>query len=458
MAQQKTQYCCDECGYTSPRWLGRCPSCQNYNTFTEEQPPETRQTAVRSKTVFPGPVEVQPLSAISPTSGQSRMVTGLGELDRVLSGGIVEGSLVLVGGDPGIGKSTMLLQICEGIGGMGHTILYVSGEESLQQIKLRAQRLGIQTEKLFLLSETDVTAIEQAVSKLLPQLVIIDSIQTMYNPLHAGVPGSVGQVRECTAAFLKMAKGLNISVILVGHVTKEGNLAGPRLLEHMVDTVLYFEGERRQAYRLIRAVKNRFGATDEIGVFEMNDTGLSEIKNPSEYMLNGRPKGVPGSVVTCSIEGTRPIMAEVQALVCNTSFGMPRRTATGLDYNRVVMLMAVLEKRAGLQLGNYDSYVNIAGGMKIAEPAMDAAVALAVAGSFRNKGADPDTVVFGEIGLTGEIRGVTMADKRVGEAQKLGFRQCVLPQANLKGLKVPPGIEVYGAANISELLSVALLS
>ena len=454
MPKAKTIYSCRECGYQSGRWLGRCPSCASYNTMDEEgevfiEP--SRGSAARSSKK----TEALSLEDIS-DAAENRMTTGIGELDRVLSGGIVEGSLVLIGGDPGIGKSTLLLQICNAIGEADKTILYVSGEESATQIKLRADRLGITTKKLLIASQTSVDNIKQLISQTKPDLLIIDSIQTMYREDIASAPGSVSQVRECTSVFMRIAKEEGISVIIVGHVTKDGAIAGPRVLEHMVDVVLYFEGERRELYRLLRSVKNRYGSTNEIGVFEMNDKGLREITNPSEYMLAGRPIGVTGSVVTCSIEGTRPLLAEVQALVTYTNFGTPRRMASGMDYNRVVMLIAVLEKRAGLQLGSYDSYVNIAGGLKILEPALDASALLAVASSYRNKPVDPYTMVFGEVGLTGEMRAVAMAEKRLNEAVKLGFKACVLPQENTKGLKIPAGIRVFGAGNIAELLQVAL--
>ncbi len=447
----KTIFSCIECGYESPRWLGRCPTCGNYNTLVEEA------TEVKSPGVKQGAKasSYTTLDKITPMSSQ-RISTKNSELDRVLSGGIVEGSLVLVGGDPGIGKSTLLLQICEAIGTQGKKILYVSGEESLQQIKMRAERLQVSTGNLYLFSETNISYVEDAINELKPNLVIIDSIQTMYNENVSGVSGSVTQVRENTSTFMKIAKGVNISVIIIGHVTKEGSIAGPKILEHMVDTVLYFEGEKRQMYRIIRAVKNRFGATDEIGVFEMRDKGLFEIENPSEYMLSGRPLNVSGSVVTCCMEGTRPLLTEVQALISYTNFGLPRRMATGLDYNRVTMLIAVLEKRGGLKLGSYDSHVNIAGGMKIIEPALDAAVALAVASSYENRAVDPFTMAFGEIGLTGELRAVASAEKRLFEAYRLGFKQCILPQANLKGLKKPDGIRVFGASNVNELIEVVL--
>ena len=449
MSKMKTLYICQECGFETSKWLGRCSSCGEFNTFSEEivTKVEKSKKLTRTSNIISTLRDVQPLS-------HARMSTKIAELDRVLSGGIVSGSLLLVGGDPGIGKSTLLLQICESIGSDGKTILYVSGEESANQIKMRAERLNITTENLYLLAETNISSVEQAVKELMPSLLIIDSIQTMYRDELTSAAGSVTQVRECTSAFIKISKGLNVSTIIVGHVTKDGAIAGPRVLEHMVDTVLYFEGERQESYRIIRAVKNRFGATNEIGVFEMCDIGLREISNPSEYMLSGRPLGVSGSTVTCSIEGTRPILTEVQALVSQTNFGMPRRMATGMDYNRVVMLMAVLEKRGGMRLGNYDSYVNLAGGMKILEPALDAAVVVAIASSFRNTVVDPYTIVFGEVGLTGEMRSVTMAEKRVIEASKLGFKNCIIPQASLKGLKRPENIRIFGASNIGELLEL----
>ncbi len=453
MAKPRTIHSCIECGYESARWLGKCPSCGKYNTFEEEIVEKTKFSSDFKSTGEAGLVAT--LKSVKPLS-EERIQTKIPELDRVLSGGIVEGSLILVGGDPGIGKSTLLLQICQGIGMQNKKILYISGEESIHQIKMRAERLEITTENLYLMSETNLKMIEQTVKQLQPNLVIIDSIQTMYNDSLSSAAGSVTQVRECTSSFMKIGKVMNISVIIVGHVTKDGAIAGPRVLEHMVDTVLYFEGERREIYRIIRAVKNRFGSTNEIGVFEMHDKGLNEISNPSEYMLSGRPIGVSGSTVTCSIEGTRPIMAEVQALVSYTNFGMPRRMATGMDYNRVVMLIAVLEKRVGLQLGNYDSYVNIAGGMKILEPALDAAVVLSITSSYRNKAIDHFTMAFGEIGLTGELRAVTLAEKRVHEAWKLGFKQCIIPQANLKSMKKFDGIRVFGASNINELLELTL--
>jgi len=453
MSKTRMIYVCRECGYETGRWLGRCPSCGSFSTLeqTEAVPaanvskkPVNPKTAVKLADVLPIP--------------ESRTPTGLSELDSVLSGGIVEGSLILLGGDPGIGKSTLLLQICQNLGENGKSILYISGEESTRQIKLRADRLEVNTGNLYLAAETGMSEINSLIDSLKPDLVIIDSIQTISNEDAQPAPGSVSQVRSCTSALMRIAKGAGISIFIVGHVTKEGAIAGPRVLEHMVDTVLYFEGERRESYRVIRAVKNRFGSTDEIGVFEMRAKGLTPISNPSEYMLTGRPINVPGSVVTCSMEGTRPILAEVQALVCPTAFNMPRRNASGLDFNRSVMLLTVLEKRAALKLSSYDCYLNIAGGIKIAEPSLDAAVIAAAASSFTNKVADPYTMVFGEVGLTGELRAVSMADKRIAEANKLGFKQCIIPSANLSGLKKPESCRVLGAVNINELLEACLLS
>lgn len=442
---------CTECGTSASKWMGRCSACGNFNTMEEEQ------TLPQWESFAEGTSKPVPIVS-EESNAEKRVSTKIPELDRVLSGGLVEGSLTLVGGEPGVGKSTLLLQICQGIALAGESILYVSGEESVRQIQMRAQRLGVDAPSLFVLSETNVAAIEGAMKKMRPTLVIVDSIQTVYREEFSGAPGSVSQVRGCTALFMRLCKMMQISMIIVGHVTKDGAIAGPRVLEHMVDTVLYFEGERREMYRLIRAIKNRYGSTNELGVFEMRETGLVQIPNPSAYMLEGRPLDVPGSAVTCSIEGTRPILTEVQALVSATTFGTPRRMATGMDYNRAIMLIAVLEKRAGMQLGAYDSYVNIAGGLKIAEPALDAAVIAAVASSFKGKPVSSQSFVFGEVGLTGEMRAVTMAEKRVVEGYKLGFTQCVMPQANLKGIRKPKDMRVFGAANIAELLELVLTS
>ncbi len=385
---------------------------------------------------------------------EERMHTGIAELDRVLGGGIMPGSLTLVGGDPGIGKSTLLLQMCRLLANAGRQVLYISGEESLKQIKLRAIRIGEFQDTMFLLCETNLSVVEETIRHTKPEVVIVDSIQTMYQEAVTSAPGSVSQVREATNVFLQLAKGLGISIFIVGHVTKEGTVAGPRVLEHMVDTVLYFEGDRYASYRILRGVKNRFGSTNEIGVFEMRREGLIEVENPSEYMLSGKPIGASGSVVVCSVEGTRPILIEIQALVCRTNFGIPRRQTTGTDFNRVNLLMAVLEKRLGLQIGDFDAYVNIAGGMKINEPAIDLGLILAIVSSFKNRPVDEKMIVFGEVGLSGEVRAVTMAQQRVQEARKLGYETVVLPRVNLEGMDPVDGIKVIGVGGIGEAIDV----
>ncbi len=451
----KTKYVCGECGYETGRWFGKCPSCGMFNTMNEEADVKISfgSSYKSDSSILGKPLRLENIQPIS----SNRIKTNIGELDRVLSGGIVQGSLTLVGGDPGIGKSTLLIQICQYVGEQGKQILYVSGEESVQQIKLRASRLNITTKNLLLLSETNMNIIENTIKNVSPDLLIIDSIQTMFLDEIASAPGSVSQVRECTSKLMHLGKGENISVFIVGHVTKDGAIAGPRVLEHIVDTVLYFEGERKASYRILRSVKNRFGSTNEIGVFEMKKEGLVEIENPSEYMLLGRPLDVSGSAVTCSIEGTRPILVEVQSLITYTNFGMPRRMVAGVDYNRVNLLIAVLEKRVGLNLGNYDSYVNLTGGIKIAEPSLDASVVCAIASSYKNKSIDPYTLVFGEIGLTGEMRAVVMSEKRVMEAAKLGFKNCVVPKENLKEVQNIKGIKVIGVSTVSELLDVVIM-
>lgn len=451
MAKIKTKYICQECGYETGKWLGRCPSCNNFSTFSEEIVEKTNTKTITSSSSN----KALDLDSIAPID-EVRTKTKINELDRVLGGGIVQGSLTLVGGDPGIGKSTLLLQICQAIGDANKKILYVSGEESAQQIKLRANRLNITTKNLLLLSETNFNIIENTIKEIKPDLVIIDSIQTVFIDELSSAPGSVTQVRECTAKIMRIGKGENISIFIVGHVTKDGAIAGPRILEHMVDTVLYFEGERLASYRILRAVKNRFGSTNEIGVFEMRQIGLVEINNPSEYMLSGRPIGATGSSVTCSIEGTRPILAEVQSLVSYTTFNIPRRMATGMDFNRVVLLIAVLEKKLNLQLGSYDVYVNLAGGIKILEPALDASVACSIVSSYKNKPIDAKTLIFGEIGLSGEIRAVSFCEKRVMEALKLGFETVVIPKDNFKEVKDIKNIKIVSVSNINELLKVTL--
>ncbi len=452
MAKAKTKYVCRSCGYETVKWLGRCPDCGSFNTFDEEMiasPVKVRGAGIQSS------LKPQRLNEIKPIS-EGRTTTGMGELDRVLGGGLVEGSLTLIGGDPGIGKSTLLLQICSELSRQGKSVLYVSGEESPHQIKLRADRLGVDSENIKILSETNITQIDNVIMNEAPDFLIIDSIQTMYTEEASSAPGSVTQVRETTAKLMNVSKVRGISVIIVGHVTKEGSIAGPRVLEHMVDTVLYFEGDKTAAYRILRAVKNRFGGTNEIGVFEMTSEGLKEILNPSAYILSDRPVGVPGSVVTCSIEGTRPLLIEVQALVSYTSFNMPRRMSTGTDFNRTAIIIAVLEKRAGLQLSSYDSYINLTGGIRVTEPSIDAAIAAAIASSYRNMPISEDMLIFGEIGLTGELRAVTEAKKRVQEAQKMGFKTCIVPKANLKEAQSVGGIKVIGAQSVEELLEKAL--
>lgn len=452
--KQKTTFFCKECGFESPKWLGQCPGCKEWDSFVEE--PVVKTAAGRSVTVTEHR-EPSKLSEIV-TNDEVRTLTGIGELDRVLGGGIVTGSLVLVGGDPGIGKSTLLLQMCKQLAEAGKDVLYVSGEESVKQIKMRADRLGTFQKELFLLSETDLDIVTEVIGRKKPEIVIIDSIQTMYREEIGSAPGSVSHVRETTSTLMRLAKSLPVSIFIVGHVTKEGVVAGPRVLEHMVDTVLYFEGDGGASYRFLRGVKNRFGSTDEIGVFEMRGNGLVEVPNPSEYMLAGKPKQAPGSIVVCSIEGTRPILIEVQALVCQTNFNMPRRTSTGTDYNRVNLLMAVIEKRMGVRMGDCDAYINVAGGMRIHEPALDLGIILALLTSYRNQSLDDETICFGEVGLAGEVRAVNMAEQRVLEAAKLGFKRCILPKVNCRQLALTKeqtrGLELVGIESIHELLEV----
>ena len=445
---KKSVFFCQNCGHEESKWLGQCPACKEWNTFVEEKV-STAKTAV-VKTVREA--EVVSLSEVS-ADDHTRILTGIQELDRVLGGGIVPGSLVLVGGDPGIGKSTLLLQVCQRLS-QEKNILYISGEESLAQIKLRANRMGEFKENLKLLCETNLETIKNIIEGRHPQLVIIDSIQTMYSEEVSSAPGSVSQVRESTNVFMQLAKGLGISIFIVGHVTKEGTVAGPRVLEHMVDTVLYFEGDRHASYRILRGVKNRFGSTNEIGVFEMRQTGLTEVENPSEYMLSGKPENASGSVVACSMEGTRPILIEIQALVCQSNFGLPRRTAAGTDYNRVNLLMAVLEKRIGLPLSNYDAYVNIAGGIKMNEPAIDLGIIMALVSSYKNRPIDEKMIVFGEVGLSGEVRAVNMPEQRVSEAKKLGFETCVLPAVSRDMVKDIKGIKILGVKTINDAMNL----
>ena len=454
---KKTVFFCQNCGHEESKWLGQCPACKEWNTFVEEKV-TVPKTGSASSSGTAGGAAPQPVLLTSvDTDDDERIRTGIGELDRVLGGGIVQGSLVLVGGDPGIGKSTLLLQVCQKLSAMGKKILYISGEESLKQIKLRADRMGTFSENLYLLCETNLELIRSSIERQKPDMAVIDSIQTMYNEEVSSAPGSVSQVRESTNVLLQLAKGLNIAIFIVGHVTKEGTVAGPRVLEHMVDTVLYFEGDRHVSYRILRGVKNRFGSTNEIGVFEMRREGLVEVENPSEYMLSGRPENASGSVVACAMEGTRPILMEIQALVCHSNFGMPRRTAAGLDDNRVNLLMAVLEKRAGLPLSSYDAYVNIAGGIRMNEPASDLGIVMAIASSYKNKPVPEDTIVFGEVGLSGEVRAVTMPEQRVAEAKKLGFKVCILPEVSRKSLKNMGGQEelrIIGVRSINQAIDL----
>lgn len=452
MSKSKTVFVCKECGYESSGWLGKCPSCGGWNTFYEEKTAKQNQASRNISYISSKPIKISEINI----ENDRRYSTGIGELDRVLGGGIVKGSLILVGGDPGIGKSTLILQICNKIDLEGY-ILYVSGEESVNQIKLRADRLGIKRESLLMISETSIKEIEGLISEVKPQLVVVDSIQTMYSEEITSAAGSVSQVREITGNLMKIAKGMGISIVIVGHVTKEGAIAGPRVLEHMVDTVLYFEGERHMSYRILRSVKNRFGSTNEIGIFEMGDAGLSEVQNPSLMMLSGRQHDVPGSVVVASVEGTRPMLVEIQALVCATNFGMPRRMAAGVDYNRVTMLMAVLEKRVGLMLYNYDAYVNVVGGLKLEEPACDLGIICSIASSFKDVPLPPDAVVIGEVGLTGEIRAVSHIEKRIMEATRIGFKKCIIPSSNMKTaerLKELSNMQIMPVASVQEALDV----
>ena len=455
MAKEKIVYFCKSCGQESARWLGQCPACKEWNTFVEA--PQSSKSSLGVKKVKAEKVEAMRLDAVKGEE-EERICTGIGELDRVLGGGIVIGSLVLVGGDPGIGKSTLLLQMCYEITRQKKKVLYVSGEESLRQIKMRAERLFVETGELLLLSETNLDQITEVIRELLPQVVIIDSIQTMYREEAGATAGSVSQIKEATAILMQLAKTCNITIFIVGHVTKEGVVAGPRMLEHMVDTVLYFEGEQHASYRILRAVKNRFGSTNEIGVFEMRDSGLKEVKNASEYMLEGKPEEAPGSVVTAAIEGTRPILVEVQALVCQTNFNMPRRTAAGTDYNRVNLLMAVMEKRLGISLAGCDAYINVAGGMRVHEPALDLAIVIALLSSYKNRALGNQTLVFGEVGLTGEVRSVTMMDARVKEAIKMGYQTVILPKLRQsskgKAEEWQSKIRLIEVTNIKELLSL----
>ena len=447
MAKSKTVFFCGECGYESAKWLGQCPVCKAWNAFSEAPAIKKGGSSLKPGVAASLPIKIKDVSLES----DERVTTGISELDRVLGGGIVKGSLVLVGGDPGIGKSTLLLQMCAKLADKNISVLYVSGEESERQIAIRSERLGRQSSDMLLYCETDIEKIETAIENGKPEVVIVDSIQTMYSSKADSAAGSISQVREVTSTLLRISKGLGVSIFIVGHVTKEGTVAGPRTLEHMVDTVLYFEGEDVASYRILRAVKNRFGSTNEVGVFDMGQTGLREVANPSEYMLKGMPENAPGSVVACTMEGSRPILVEVQALVCQTNFNFPKRTTAGADYNRVNILIAVLEKRLGLNLGNCDAYVNVAGGLKINEPALDLAIVAALISSYRNRESKGKIIAFGEVGLTGEVRGVNLARLRLEEISKFGENLIIIPKVNYT--KDLP-FKVLPVSNVRELMDI----
>ncbi|HBF1964499.1 TPA: DNA repair protein RadA [Clostridioides difficile] len=453
MAKIKTKYVCQSCGYETAKWLGKCPECTKWNTFVEE----IDQKSTKKEVFIIDKSSSKPVSINSIESKEEeRFTTDINELDRVLGGGIVKGSLVLVVGDPGIGKSTLLIQVSSNVANLGKTVLYITGEESESQIKMRAKRLGINSENLYIFAENNLSIIESYLESVNPELIILDSIQTVFSPEISSAPGTVSQIKEGTSKFMKISKKMGISTFIVGHVTKEGSLAGPKLLEHMVDTVLYFEGERYNTYRLVRAVKNRFGSTNELGVFEMRDLGLVELDNPSKILISEKPKDVAGSVIISTVEGTRPMLLELQALVSPTSFGIPKRTSTGVDYNRVGMLLAVLEKRVGLQIQNQDVYINIVGGIKINEPSIDLGIAISVASSFRNIPIDEDIAVTGEVGLTGEVRAVSFIEKRIAECKKLGFKKIVVPRSNYDVVKETKGIEIWPVDNLRQAINIVL--
>ena len=453
MAKAKTIFYCTSCGNESPKWQGRCSACGAWNTMEEHIEKPVAPGRVKSPAVGASR-QAQKLCELS-SGDESRFSTGMGELDRVLGGGAVEGSLVLVGGAPGIGKSTLLLQICNSLCA-GRSVLYVSGEESERQIKMRATRLGVSPESLFVLSETSLSDILNSVDEIKPDILIVDSIQTLYNENNESSPGSVSQVKDCTMSMMQLSKTEGITFFVVGHINKDGNIAGPKVLEHMVDCVLYFEGDPNTSYRLLRAAKNRFGSTNEIGVFEMMDCGLVEVPNPSQMLLAGRPEGAPGTCVACVMEGTRPVLAEVQALVAKTSFNVPRRTSDGFDFNRAALLLAVAEKRGGMKLSAFDAYINVIGGLKLDEPGADLPVILAVASSYRDTPIADDVVAIGEVGLTGEIRSVSHMGQRLQEASRLGFKKCIIPKGNAGKLEIPSGLTVYRVRNIREAIEVIL--
>jgi DNA repair protein RadA/Sms len=456
LAKKKTKFMCHSCGYESPKWMGRCPGCNEWNTMVEEVSITGKQPrGAFLHSASAGPSKAERLASIE-TQQEPRVLTDSKELNRVLGGGVVPGSLVLIGGDPGIGKSTLLLQVSSQLASQKQKVLYISGEESIKQTKLRADRLQVQADELYIYAETNLQSIHETIESLDPDFVIVDSIQTVYHPEVTSAPGSVSQVRECTAELMRIGKTKGIAIFIVGHVTKEGSIAGPRLLEHMVDTVLYFEGERHHSYRILRAVKNRFGSTNEMGIFEMKELGLEEVANPSEIFLEERSQGAAGSTVVASMEGTRPVLVEIQALVTPTSFNNPRRMATGIDHSRVSLIMAVLEKRVGLLLQQQDAYLKVAGGVKLDEPAIDLAVAASIASSFRDQYSNPHDCIIGEVGLTGEIRRVSRIEQRVQEAAKLGFKRIIIPQNNIGEWQSPSSIEIVGVSNINEALGIIL--
>lgn len=453
MAKGKTVFYCTSCGNETPKWQGRCPSCGQWNTMQEhiEKPALPGRAKSAPVGVSKNPQRLQEVSS----DEEIRFSTGMGELDRVLGGGAVAGSLVLVSGAPGIGKSTLLLQICNSLC-TGRKVLYVSGEESEKQLKLRAERIGVMPDELFILSETRLSDILETVETLQPDILIVDSIQTLYNEASESTPGSVSQVKECTMSLMQLSKAEGITVFVVGHINKDGAIAGPKVLEHMVDCVLYFEGDPNTCYRLLRAAKNRFGSTNEIGVFEMADAGLVEVPNPSQMLLEGRPEGASGTCVACVMEGTRPVLAEVQALVTKSSFNVPRRTSDGFDFNRAALLLAVAEKRAGLKLSVFDAYINVIGGLRLDEPGADLPVILAVASSYRDQPIPDDLVAIGEVGLTGEIRSVSHMNQRLSEVARLGFRRCVIPKKTVEKLDIPSGLTVYQVRNLREAIEITL--